>query len=649
MNKKGFAVLLVLVAFLSGCEMLTLLDQADGAKEKASLVFYSKSKLVTNAKDGYEEDDSSSAAKQITIGELQEHNYYDDANDWLYFSAESGKEYILESWVYSSADTKLYLYNSSLSQLEYNDDKGDGSYGSKITWTAPSTGTYYIKSNSYNNNTGNNRGYEISVTTDTIIVGDEDAYEEDDSSSAASTIALNEVQNHNFYDDANDWVKIVAESGYIYTFESTVSGSADTYFYLYNSSLTEIATNDDGGTGYASKIEYTCTSSGTYYLKVYSYSGKTGEDRDYTLTVSRTDGPEELTLPMAQKSWTILVYLDADNNLSSYGTSDVQEMMGVGSSNDFNIVVLWDNSGSKHGYYYIQSGEATLVQDLGEVNMGSQTTATDFIDWAVTNFPADNYMLDYWNHGGAVDRSGNITPRGVAWDDTNGGDWLTETEQKNIIEFFYNKIGRKIDIVSYDACLMATAEIAYMYDGYADYLVASEETEPGDGWDYDFLNTVKNNPSVSAKALSQSILNYYMSWYSSSNDVTFSVIDIAYASALVSALDTFCDAAINTGNGSRYNGFTSGVADFSGYTKDLYGYLENVTNSSSVSSTIKGYAQNVMDIITDDLVVYEDHGSSWNNEAYGVSITMKSDTSTYSLLDICQDSSWDEFLTFCNF
>lgn len=651
MNLKHFVFWIVGITLLIGCNLTTRTEYVylteDESKERADLVYTYKGRLITNSKDGFEEDDNSSLANEISINQLQEHNYYDDAVDWLKFYAESGLEYIIESWVYESGDTKLYLYNSSMTQLEYNDDKGDGTYGSVITWTAPETGMYYIKSNSYGNNIGVNRGYEISISTEAI---GKDAFEDDDNASTAKEIIIDETQHHNFFDDSQDWVKINVENGYNYTFESTVSGNADTYIHLFNSDLTEIDSDDDGGVGYGSKIEFSCTASSTLYLRMDSYGGRTGAGHDYSITVSRVENPGEIVLPLEQKKWTVLVYLCADNNLSPFGTSDIEEMISVGSTTDFNIVALWDNSGTEHGYYYIQNGEATLIQDLGEINMGSDHTAINFIDWAVTNFPADHYMLDYWNHGGAVDRAtGQIKSRGVAWDDTNGHDWLSETEQRNIINFFYNKIGRKIDIVSYDACLMATAEIAYMYNGYADYLVASEELEPGDGWDYAFLNILKDNPNTSAEALARNVLTYYKNWYSTYNDVTFSVTDLDHINELIVALDRFCDSAISTNNGSLFKSLTSNVGDFTGYTKDLYGYLNNVTNSSSISESIKSNAQNAMDIIANDLIIDEYHGSSWTNKAFGLSITMKADTAIYSELDICKDSSWDEFLDFCDF
>lgn len=42
----------------------------------------------------------------------------------------------------------------------------------------------------------------------------------------------------------------------------------------------------------------------------------------------------------------------------------------------------------------------------------------------------------------------------------------------------------KFAFIGFDACLMATVETANMLVPHADYMFASEETEPGYGWDY---------------------------------------------------------------------------------------------------------------------------------------------------------------------
>ncbi len=375
-----------------------------------------------------------------------------------------------------------------------------------------------------------------------------------------------------------------------------------------------------------------------------------------------------LALPQQKKKWTVLVYMDGDNNLSSYSSKDIREMMGSGSDDAFNIVVLWDNdpgqdaqgAAERHGYYYVERAGVTLAKDTGEVNMGNPKTARDFIAYAVKNFPAEHYLWIWWNHGGAVDRAALL--KGVCWDDTNGGDHLSEAEQKDIILYFKKTAGKKIDIVGFDACLMATAEIAYQYKDAASYLVGSEQSEPGDGWDYAFLSKIKSNPSLSARSVAKQILAYYKNYYvkQEEEDVTMSVIYLAYAGTLGRALDDFAVSAQSSGiPAATYRTLSRGLAMFGFYndgerdcyfTKDLYGYLRAVQESTKVPASVRDKAGACMKLILDGkLVVSEWHGSSWKEKAHGIAITLKYATDTYRRLDICAVTRWDEFLNWAKF
>ncbi len=113
----------------------------------------------------------------------------------------------------------------------------------------------------------------------------------------------------------------------------------------------------------------------------------------------------------AVKQWTVLVYLCADNDLAMAGVKDLNEMETVGSTDDVNIVVQFDGS-SKHspGYegskrYYVVHDEdmdhiaSTVVEDLGEVNMGKAETLYEFLKWGISNYPARKYFVVLWNHG----------------------------------------------------------------------------------------------------------------------------------------------------------------------------------------------------------------------------------------------------------
>jgi len=475
-----------------------------------------------------------------------------------------------------------------------------------------------------------------------------DAYEQDDTQATAKTLTVSAAaQEHNFYDDATDWVKFSATAGTVYTIESWVFGTADTILTVYDGSTSK-ATNDDKGDGtYGSKITFTAPATKTYTIKAASYGSKKGTNRGYTLSVlggTTPPPPTGITLPQPKKAWTVLVYLDGDNNLASYAAGNIAQMKQVGSdAANLNIVLLWDSTDSTHGYYYVQPGTNTLLQDVGEVDMGGVGTAKNFIDYATNNFPADKYMFVYWNHGGAVDR-------GVCWDDGTGNH-LSEVNQKDIMTYATSRFGKKLEVVGFDACLMSTAEIFYQYRDVANYMAASEQTEPGAGWDYNALSVIKTNPSCTGADVTKSICSKYATMTNSgTSNWTFAAINLSYAPQLGTAIDEFAAAAMASGvSGSTYGSLASGLPTFSGYTKDLTAYMNAIIASSAIPQTVKTKATAVKTLITGSLIIQNQVGSTWTNKAFGCAMTMKSDTTTYSLLDVCAATQWDEFCTFAGF
>jgi beta propeller repeat protein len=119
--------------------------------------------------DSYEPDDTYAQASTITVdGASQSHNFHVAGdNDWVKFSATLGTIYVIETFnLGSNCDTYMYLYDTDGTTLiTYDDDSGEG-LASRITWTAPADGTYYICIRHYNSNTyGPDTNYDLKVTT----------------------------------------------------------------------------------------------------------------------------------------------------------------------------------------------------------------------------------------------------------------------------------------------------------------------------------------------------------------------------------------------------------------------------------------------------------------------------------------------------
>jgi hypothetical protein len=191
----------------------------------------------------------------------------------------------------------------------------------------------------------------------------------------------------------------------------------------------------------------------------------------------------------AKKPWTFLVYLAADNNLNTFADLNLNQMMKIGSNANINVLVYLtikrNGEQKKTQKLIIHQGSVEQVGPTTQEDSGSPDTLIKALDWAFNNFPADHYAVDLWDHGSGPLNRTMMDHRGICYDDSTGN-YLTDLDYKHAFDVAVNQYlhGQKIDIVMCDACLMADIEVAYTLQNYANYLVSSQETIPGAGYDY---------------------------------------------------------------------------------------------------------------------------------------------------------------------
>ena len=230
---------------------------------------------------------------------------------------------------------------------------------------------------------------------------------------------------------------------------------------------------------------------------------------------------------------TILIYMCGTDleSRSAMASRDLQEMLNAKLSDKVNIILYtggckkWQNnvmSSSTNQIYQISSkGLARLEDDLGAKSMVSADTLLSFLQYGKRNFPANRTMLIFWDHGG-----GSLS--GYGYDEKFANAGSMRLDQINTV---LSKAGMQFDVIGFDACLMATAENALMLSKYADYMIASEETEPGVGWYYtDWLTALSKNTSMSTLELGKNIVDSFVEECSRSckgQQTTLSVVDLA--------------------------------------------------------------------------------------------------------------------------
>ncbi len=236
---------------------------------------------------------------------------------------------------------------------------------------------------------------------------------------------------------------------------------------------------------------------------------------------------------------TIMIYTCGTDLESRAGmaSNDIAEMCAANLSDKVNILIYtggckkWKTSGissSVNQIYKVSGGRLMqLVDDDGAKVMTDPETLVGFIDYCSTNYPANRNMLIFWDHGG-----GSVT--GYGYDEkyaSKGSMDLTNINKA------LKKANIKFDIIGFDACLMATLETALVCSNYADYLVASEETEPGIGWYYtDWLNELSMNTSQASIEIGKNIIDGFVNECGKKckgQQTTLSIIDLAELSQTV--------------------------------------------------------------------------------------------------------------------
>ena len=247
-------------------------------------------------------------------------------------------------------------------------------------------------------------------------------------------------------------------------------------------------------------------------------------------------------------NWLVYWYVCGSDLESNYGaaTSDINELLQAKLPANVKVLIQaggtteWKNpvmkSGATNLYLYSADGLQELVT-AEDSDMGDAETLASFLQFGKDNFQADHRVFVFWDHGG-----GSVF--GLCQDERTGN-ILTLNEVKDAFAAVYdaNTENPPFEVIGFDTCLMATYEMANTIYGLSHYMVASEEVEPGNGWEYtSWISALGNNPAMSGAGLGQIICDSYYSgcedaW--SEDTATLSVIDLTKMPNLRTAYENF--------------------------------------------------------------------------------------------------------------
>jgi len=301
---------------------------------------------------------------------------------------------------------------------------------------------------------------------------------------------------------------------------------------------------------------------------------------DGSVELCKTDGCKEVSY----RQWLVLVYMAADNSLNSFAAEDLKEMASVRFNPQVKLVALTDfETGADQVSESSDETGDLISQPLNyEVDSGNYETLKNFVEKYYNLYPAKNVALILWDHGDGW-RS-----RIAAFDDTNSS-FLPMFQLRKVLSELKSE-GITFNLIGFDECLMGMEEVLYDIKDFTDYAVASENSEPGTGWDYSkVFSYLVSNPSATPQQFGKAIVDAYREAYSSS-DSSFTLTLALFSKEDIERIASDLDAFYNDLNGDTFSDFQSArntsqqvvcsenSTSCSYYYVDLYSFASQLSN-----------------------------------------------------------------------
>lgn len=380
-------------------------------------------------------------------------------------------------------------------------------------------------------------------------------------------------------------------------------------------------------------------------------------------TIPAQPPSQQPNLPMAEKEWTFLVFLNGHNSLSSYTTMNLKDMEKTGSSDQLNIVVEWGQTSTNltHRLLVQKSTDSSkvtspIISSTADVDMGDYHELVNFVKWGTENFPAKHYFVAVWNHGSGWNleqvSKNNLHVEDISYDDDSGHHISTEELGRAMAEI-KQIIGRNVDIYGSDACLMQMAEVIGEMKDSVNYFVGSQDLEPGEGWPYaPFLQKWGQNPQMSPTDVAVLLSKEYLAGYSGGvygrKSVTFAAVDVSKFDAFMNSAKQLA-ASLEASSAASLKTIKSAVSRVQGfyYGTGFKDYGDLIKNISALSIEKDDALINQAQSDLKALVLSTDNSSSYS-KATGLSVwvptSSSSDMPRYKGLVFDKTTGWSGFL-----
>ncbi len=407
----------------------------------------------------------------------------------------------------------------------------------------------------------------------------------------------------------------------------------------------------------------------------------------------------------AAKDWTIMVFMNGKNNLSSYVIKDMNEMEVFGPTSNINIITeagrtkysdqpesypggdyddfdpdyngivpqtdgpsmppfmgkthtltakTTDWSGVRR-YEIVKDTDtreigSKVIETLTGADMGDYNHLADFVLWAKVRYPAKRYMLIVWNHGDGW-KTKSLEPKlamkGISYDDETGNGITTGQ-----LGLALKKMGG-VDLYASDACLMQMSEVIYELKDSVPVIVGSEETEPGDGWAYDFFleRVHKNQYNLTPQVMATAAVDGYNQYYSGKGQgTTQSAVTTTNLEAFRALVDQWTVLAMSKGEKDLIKQALNEAMEYEGVDSRDFTHFLTLTASKTKVPELKAKSVEVINFIAGKIVFKNaTSGNAYKTSSgLGIYLPAYGYDANYSKLAWSANGKWDEFIQWLN-
>ena len=367
--------------------------------------------------------------------------------------------------------------------------------------------------------------------------------------------------------------------------------------------------------------------------------------------------------------WTLLVYIATDVQLYDDAVANLLQITEASRFSSLRILVQLDGPGDNYAIrYQCSDGKRRVVWESGgNSNPDPSVRLEDFLNSAITGeFVEQRVFLILWGHGDGLDHVylyGNrktsmeaVAPSAAG---SSGGDpeavaaatptgpaaetaiFIRNDAEANlnvgdmklgaILKRFTSRIGRKIDLLGLDACMMGLAEVCHELAPSVSTLVASDEVSPSQSWPYDLIvRDIGSFPAVDARALSIIVVSRFLEKYSArrgKNRVSLTAYSLNDWSSLTTGIRRLVDVLTAQATNDHFHSRILRARDFATTgngegSVDFSRFCSEVVESFDEGSAVVTHAQTVLKLIvrTPYVVYHRRGGESIEPGFYGLGI-----------------------------